>query len=66
MGSLFCRLAYARPSQWRSHTSPVRTAVPDYFAAGDFRGILLFGRRRQCAGKLSTYAGAIMVLFVLW
>ncbi len=47
------------------HQSGACAAVPDYFAAGDCRGVLLAGRV-FFAGALEiiVYAGAIMVLFV--
>lgn len=54
-----CDLASDHPYQ-----SGTRTAVPDYFAAGDFRGVLLTGRLLcRCAGNYRL-RGAIMVLFV--
>ncbi len=54
-----CDLASDHPYQ-----SGTRTAVPDYFAAGDFRGVLLTGVYFAGALEIIVYAGAIMVLFV--
>uniref|UniRef100_A0A914YXT3 Uncharacterized protein n=1 Tax=Panagrolaimus superbus TaxID=310955 RepID=A0A914YXT3_9BILA len=55
-----CDLASDHPYQ-----SGTRTAVPDYFAAGDFRGVLLTGRLlRRCAGNYrlrGCHYGAVRV-----
>lgn len=55
-----CDLASDHPYQ-----SGTRTAVPDYFAAGDFRGVLLTGRLLcRCAGNYrlrGCHYGAVRV-----
>ncbi|STE84931.1 NADH-quinone oxidoreductase chain J [Escherichia coli] len=54
-----CDLASDHPYQ-----SGTRTAVPDYFAAGDFRVFFSLGAYFAGALEIIVYAGAIMVLFV--
>ena len=48
-----------------THTNPVHALLYlDYFAAGDFQGVLPLGAYFAGALEIIVYAGAIMVLFV--